>query len=46
MMHKLRAVLLFIRKPAPRHTTLFNEALLDQKRDDVFIALHQIGLLR
>ncbi|MEC5180367.1 hypothetical protein [Arthrobacter sp. CG_A4] len=46
MMQKLRAVLRFGRRPAPRHTTLFNGQLLDQKREDVYVALHQFGLLR
>jgi hypothetical protein len=46
MRQKLRALLFFGRKRAPRQTTLFNGALLDQKREDVFVALHRMGNLR
>lgn len=46
MIRKLKDVLLFSRKPAPRQTTRFNGQLLDQKREDVFLAMHQIGLIR
>ncbi|MDN4643292.1 hypothetical protein [Arthrobacter sp. PsM3] len=33
-------------QPAPRRTTLFNGQLLDQKREDVYLAMHRIGLIR
>jgi hypothetical protein len=46
MIRKLQGVLLFHRKPAPRQTTRFNGQLLDQKREDFFLAMHQIGLIR
>ncbi|MET4095283.1 hypothetical protein [Arthrobacter sp. UYCu712] len=46
MMQKLQGLLSFSRKPAPRQTTLFNGPLLDQKREDVFVALHRMGNLR
>jgi hypothetical protein len=46
MRQKLRALLFFCRKRAPRQTTLFNGPLLDQKREDVFVALHRMGNLR
>ena len=46
MMKKLHDVLTFSRKPARREATRFNGALLDQKREDAFAAMHQIGLLR
>ncbi|WP_226761636.1 hypothetical protein [Arthrobacter sp. SO3] len=31
---------------APRHTTLFNGQLLDQKREDVHLVMYRIGLIR
>ena len=46
MRQKLQALLSFVRKPVPRRTTPFNGALLDQKREDVFVALHRMGNLR
>ena len=46
MRQKLQALLFFVRKPAPRQTPTFNGALLDQKREDVFVALHRMGNLR
>ncbi|MET3919402.1 hypothetical protein [Arthrobacter sp. UYEF20] len=46
MWQKLQALLFFSRKPAPRQTTLFNGSLLDQKREDVFVAMHRMGNLR
>ncbi|MCU1553509.1 MAG: hypothetical protein JWM13_995 [Arthrobacter sp.] len=46
MMQKLRAILFLGRKPAPRQRTPFNGPLLDQKREDVFVALHRMGNLR
>lgn len=46
MRQKLQALLFFLRKPARRQTTPFNGALLDQKREDVFVALHRMGNLR
>ncbi len=46
MRQKLQALLFSSRKPAPRQTTPFNGALLDQKREDVFVAMHRMGNLR
>ncbi|WP_201296640.1 hypothetical protein [Arthrobacter sp. 9V] len=31
---------------APKDRTLFNGQLLDQRREDVYVALHQMGLIR
>ncbi|MFJ4285583.1 hypothetical protein ACIPY0_08055 [Paenarthrobacter nicotinovorans] len=31
---------------APKDRTLFNEQLLDQRREDVYVVLHQMGLIR
>ncbi|MFE4226430.1 hypothetical protein ACFRJ8_00905 [Arthrobacter sp. NPDC056886] len=44
MMNKLYAIL--FRKLAHREPTRFNGQLLDQKRDDTFLAMHQAGLIR
>ena len=44
MMNKLYAVL--FRKLARREPTRFNGQLLDQRRDDTFLAMHQAGLIR
>ena len=46
MMQKLQAVLSRKRKQGPRRTTRFNGPLLDQRREEVFIALYRVGLLR
>ncbi|MFY9636894.1 MAG: hypothetical protein WAL27_19440 [Cellulosimicrobium cellulans] len=46
MKQKLQSLLRLGRKPAPRHTTLFNGQLLDQKREDVYVVMHQMGLIR
>ena len=45
MMNKLYTVL-FRQKLARRESTRFNGQLLDQKRDDAFLAMHQAGLIR
>ena len=44
MMNKLYTVL--FRKLARRQPSRFNGQLLDQRRDDTFLALHQAGLIR
>ncbi|MBU8866452.1 MULTISPECIES: hypothetical protein [Paenarthrobacter] len=31
---------------APKERTLFNDQLLRQGREDVFVVLHQMGLIR
>lgn len=46
MKQKLRSLLRVALKPAPRHTALFNGQLLDQKREDVYVVMHQMGLIR
>ena len=43
---KLRRILRRALKPAPRHTTSFNGQLLDQKREDVYVVMHQTGPIR
>lgn len=44
MLNKLYTAL--FRKLARRESTRFNGQLLDQKRDDTFLAIHQAGLIR
>lgn len=46
MMKKLYMVLFRTRKPELKESARFNGHLLDQKRDDVFLAMHQAGLFR
>lgn len=46
MMKKLYRALFLTRKPARSEAPRFNGQLLDQKRDDVFLALYQAGLSR
>jgi DNA-binding sugar fermentation-stimulating protein len=46
MRQKLQALLFFVVKLARRQTTPFNGDLLDQKREDVFVALHRMGNFR
>jgi len=46
MINELYKVLLRTRKPARKEATRFNGQLLDQKREDVFLAVHQAGLFR
>jgi hypothetical protein len=44
MMSKLYSVL--FRMLARRESTHFNGQLLDQRRDDAFLVMHQAGLIR
>ena len=44
MLNKLYTVL--FRKAARRQSTRFNGQLLDQKRDETLLAIHQAGLIR
>lgn len=39
-------VSVFHRKPSRKQATSFNAALLEQRRDETFVALYQVGLLR
>lgn len=34
------------RSDAPKDRTLFNGQLLDQRREDVYVVLHQLGIIR
>ena len=46
MKQKFQRILRRARTPAPRHPTQFNGPLLDQKREDVYVVMHQMGLIR
>jgi hypothetical protein len=46
MMKRLRRVLRLGWQPALKDKTLFNGQLLDQKREDVYVVLHQMGVIR
>ena len=46
MKQKFQRILRRARKSAPRHPTLFNGPLLDQTREDVYVVMHQMGLIR
>ena len=46
MMSKLYAVLFRAMKPELKESSRFNGRLLDQRRDDAFLAMHQAGLFR
>lgn len=45
-MQKLQEVLWLARRPVPRPTSLFNGQLLDEKREEVYVELHQLGFIR
>jgi len=36
----------FLAKRAVKDKTVFNGQLLDQRREDVFVVLHQMGVIR
>lgn len=46
MMKRLRNVLRLGWQPALKDKTMFNGQLLDQKREDVYVVLHQMGVIR
>lgn len=46
MMKRLRSVLRLGWRPALKDKTLFDGQLLDQKREDVYVVLHQMGVIR
>ena len=46
MMKTLRSVLRLGWRPALKDKTLFDGQLLDQKREDVYVVLHQMGVIR
>ncbi|HET8877829.1 MAG TPA: hypothetical protein VFN00_00100 [Arthrobacter sp.] len=46
MMRKLHDVLIYNARPVRKDRTQFNAQLLEQRREDIFLAMHQMGLLR
>jgi hypothetical protein len=46
MMKRIRSVLRLGWQPALKDRTLFDGQLLDQKREDVYVVLHQMGVIR
>jgi hypothetical protein len=46
MMNKLYRALFRARMPELKEPARFNGQLLDQMRDDAFLAMHQAGLFR
>lgn len=46
MRRKLHHVLIFNARPVRKDRTQFNAQLLEQRREDIFLAMHQMGLLR
>lgn len=43
---RLKDLMVFNAKPAVKDKTLFNGQLLDQRREDVYVVLHQMGVIR
>lgn len=46
MIRKLQDLLTLHARPLRRDKTGFNARLLEQQREDVYLAMHQMGLLR
>lgn len=46
MMKRLRSILRLGWQPALKDKTLFDGQLLDQKREDVYVVMHQMGVIR
>jgi hypothetical protein len=46
MMKLLRSVLRLGWQPALKDKVLFDGQLLDQKREDVYVVMHQMGVMR
>lgn len=46
MVKRLMKLLALNAKPAVKDRTVFNGQLLDQRREDVFVVLHQMGVIR
>jgi hypothetical protein len=43
---RLKDLLVFNGKPVVKDRTVFNGQLLDQRREDVYVVLHQMGIIR
>ncbi|MDQ0211118.1 hypothetical protein [Arthrobacter bambusae] len=46
MAKRLRDLMVFNSKPVVKDKTFFNGQLLDQRREDVYVVLHQMGIVR
>ena len=46
MIRKLQDVLIFNSRAVRKDSTTFNAQLLEQRREDLFLAMHRLGLLR
>jgi hypothetical protein len=46
MNRQLRSIRIFSPKPVRSEKTQFNAQLLEQRREDIFLAMHQMGLIR
>jgi hypothetical protein len=43
---RLKDLMIFNGKPVVKDKTIFNGQLLDQRREDVYVVLHQMGIIR
>lgn len=46
MIRHLQSIRIFNPRPLRREKTQFNTQLLEQRREDIFLAMHQMGLIR
>lgn len=46
MAKRLKDLMIFKGKPVVKDKTIFNGQLLDQRREDVYVVLHQMGIIR
>jgi hypothetical protein len=46
MIRRLQNALVFNPRPTRREKTQFNAQLLEQRREDIFLTMHQMGLIR
>jgi len=46
MVKRLKELKVVKAKPAVKDKTVFNGQLLDQHREDVYVVLHQMGVIR
>ncbi len=46
MIRRLQNIRIFNPRPARREKTQFNTQLLEQRREDIFLAMHRLGNIR
>jgi hypothetical protein len=46
MIRRLQNIRIFNPRPARREKTQFNAQLLEQRREDIFLAMHRLGNIR